>query len=199
MNREAALLAASFIGAGPVCRPTSLSETVSTSNLPDPDPARALALRTSRRIDPAARLRRLFDRCKTGAPAGPALALDPAPFGSFHFRPRKPVRSIRPHPGSHPLMDQQSVRAKRAVIPVYSRSRPGRFCCPFFAEQSNPNGAGSAELEPQAKRPSQTQTAAASLSAPARALVHVPAVNGGFSSQQAAPDTGLNLFHRCRD
>ena len=106
-----------------------------------PDPARAVALRTSRRIDPAARLRRLFDRRKTGAPASPALALDVALFGVFHFRSRKPVRSIRPHPRSHPpLMDQQSARA--IIISSIFVPGPDRFYCPLFLpKQSGPNGA----------------------------------------------------------
>jgi hypothetical protein len=51
-----------------------------------PDPPGSLALGASRRINPAAGLRRLFDRRKAGAPAGNAFALDLVGLGPFHFR-----------------------------------------------------------------------------------------------------------------
>jgi hypothetical protein len=50
-----------------------------------PDPPGAVAFGASGRIDSAAGLRRLLDRCEAGAAAGGALALDRVWFALFHF------------------------------------------------------------------------------------------------------------------
>jgi hypothetical protein len=102
-----------------------------------PDPARAVALRTSRRIDPAARLRRLFDRRKTGTLAGPALALDAALFGLFHFRSRKPVRSSAPILGRirHSWISNPS-EPIRAVISSIFRPRSRQILLPAFSAET---------------------------------------------------------------
>jgi hypothetical protein len=160
-----------------------------------PDPARAVALRTSRRIDPAARLRRLFDRRKTGTLAGPALALDAALFGLFHFRSRKPVRSSAPILGRirHSWISNPSAPI-RVVISSIFRPWSRQILVPAFCRNK---AAPPALEEPNWGRRrsdrSQTQTAAASLSAPARALVHAPAVSGGFSCpfSASAPESSV--------
>jgi hypothetical protein len=50
------------------------------------DPARSVALGASGRIDSAAGLRRLLDRCEAGAMTGGALALGRVRFRLFHVR-----------------------------------------------------------------------------------------------------------------
>jgi hypothetical protein len=51
-----------------------------------PDPPGPVAFGASGRIDSAAGLRRLLDRCEAGAMAGGALALDRVRFRLFHVR-----------------------------------------------------------------------------------------------------------------
>jgi hypothetical protein len=88
----------------------------------------ALALQTSRRVNPAAGLRGLLDRRKATAIAGSALVFDPIYFCPLHSESRITAPRI--------LISQPD--------PVASKHGTPR-------QQSGPNGAGDAELGPQAE------------------------------------------------
>ena len=71
-----------------------------------PDPPGAVALGASGRIDSAAGLRGLLDRCEAGAAAGGALAFDRVRFALFHFHSQMTTFvTFSLHIDSHDLKD----------------------------------------------------------------------------------------------
>jgi hypothetical protein len=93
--------------------------------------AGSIALHTSRRINPAAGLRRLLDRRKAAAIAGSALAFGPGNFCPFHFRSQFAASRIQHLIPGPTAASPKDIRANKAAptaleVPDWGRRRSDR-------------------------------------------------------------------------
>ena len=168
------------------CRPRLAAKAASARGFSDS--SGPLALHASGRIDSAARLRRLLHGREAGTTAGGALALGRVRFCLFHVRSQMTV--FVPPSLQTAALDLKDLgdpgranylgsRAPKPSTPNCSRRSSFQAetdcCCPKL---NGPNGAGGAELGPQAGDRSRRRQFAASLSAPA----------GAFGSSAGDPD-----------
>jgi hypothetical protein len=161
------------------CRPRLAAKAASARGFSDS--SGPLALHASGRIDSAAGLRRLLHGREAGTTAGGALALGRVRFCLFHVRSQMTV-FVPPSLQTEARDLKDLGNPGRANICLRSRApKPSTPNCSrrssFQAETdcscpklNGPNGAGGAELGPQAGDRSRRRQFAASLSVPAGAF-----------------------------
>jgi hypothetical protein len=183
------------------CRPRLAAKAASARGFSDS--SGPLALHASGRIDSAAGLRRLLHGREAGTTAGGALALGRVRFCLFHVRSQMTVfvpPSLQTE--AHDLKDLDNPgranylrsRAPKASTPNCSRRSSFQAetdcSCPKL---NGPNGAGGAELGPQAGDRSRRRQFAASLSVPAGAFGSSAGDPAGASTSRSRSRCGQDL------